>query len=213
MSLVRLWGRVSERVQIWIRNAVRIGLVIGLALFVMYIPGKSAFLLPVAIWLTAHKDLFPLIAPALLLFTFTIDRYIAYKLLKKETYRSWYLKTLIDPHLEEIETFFSEVPALYKSSHDTLKRCRRNSTDDYLALQTKLNASFQQKKQKLDYEFVTIVAYNNKTIAKNITDVFNRTEDIFTTNLDQLTDDFEKVNRDFALCKAQLYAILAQPLE
>jgi hypothetical protein len=168
----------------------------------------------IAGWLIEHKDLFPLIGPTLLLITFSIDRYFAYKIRKKETYRSWYIKTLIDPHLKEVEAFFSDLPDLYKESCKSLKKSKKSMMEeDSLALQTKLNESFQKKKEKIEYEFIIIVAYNNSKIADKITGVINDVEDIFTTNLDNTEDNYHYVNGQFAVCKARVYSILSQPLD
>lgn len=67
------------------------------------------------------KELLPLISPLIVILLFGIERYLSYKIRKKEREINWYYKAYIDPNLITINDFFNNIKSSYNSSYDNLK--------------------------------------------------------------------------------------------
>lgn len=160
------------------------------------------------------KDYTAIGSLVLIIATFTADRIIAYKIRKKETLRTWYYKSLIEPHLEIIEKFYSDVLLQFE---EAIKEIKINHSDIQIAKSSHI-AKFQDLKRNFEFEFVDLVQNNIEKLNKSLTDKLLELEDNVTKIFDLQTLPINVSNVFTAYLsshKAELYktlfAVLKEP--
>lgn len=162
---------------------------------------------------TPLKDLLPLLSVVVTIFLFATDRYISFRIRRREARRIWYLKVLIDPNIEKISSFFDDVGGAYERATVALKGAQGNV--DYLRLKSINAEKFIDLKRQLIAYLVQPLTVQYFDIAEKLTDFLNNLEDLYTTYLDEGLFSADDVNR-FKLaaysCKAELLDCLYSPL-
>jgi len=134
---------------------------------------------------TSFKDYFPLLGPFLILITFTIDRIYAYKIRKKEAYRSFYMKTIVEPSLEKIEDFFDTTLEIFSTGFTDLKKISK-TTPQYKKLHIKTNQKFQDKKRKFEFQVVIPAEATIEKLFGKLYPLINDLEDEFVIIIDSI---------------------------
>jgi hypothetical protein len=166
-------------------------------------------------WLKGNAYVFPLISPALLVLTFTIDRIIAGRIRQRDARRTWYIKAFIDPNLKEIRQFFAGINADYRSAIKTLKHSRKyNSLDDqeYILLKARQTEVISASIRKLDIELVSVILVTNPAVALRIQTILQEVSTYCTDGIDILDEDYDGVYQKLGHWQGQIMGVLAEPL-
>ncbi|MCW3110605.1 MAG: hypothetical protein JWQ09_5111 [Segetibacter sp.] len=159
------------------------------------------------------KDYVALIAPALLILTFTIDRVIASSYRKKEFLRTWFYKTLLEPNFEKIEEFYKESLTIFSKNYRKLKAAQ---PADVNKLKSKINAEFQDLKRTFEFEVLELVKWSIPSLNDSLLNSILDLEDEFVNKIEnfQSPNNLEQEFRSYLMLhKAQLYISLHEALK
>lgn len=131
------------------------------------------------------KDYFSLLGPALIIITFSIDRIIAYRIKKKEVYRNFYMKAIIEPSLEKIESFFDETLSIFTNGFTKLKALGKES-QDYKKHHIKINEKFQDEKRKFEFHVIFPAEATIENLFTKLSPLIIDLEDSFINNMDTI---------------------------
>lgn len=164
----------------------------------------------------SFKDYFPLISSAVVILLFIFDRFLGYKIRKKELNRNWYFKVLLEPKLESIDGFFVEVEKKIKSSIKDLKKIDfDNDKETYITSQLNHIDGFKEIKRKFELEVLKPILSRYTKINVELINLVNDIENDFTTEIDSLLiKDFDIIDFTKKLYenKAILLDVLYKPL-
>lgn len=162
---------------------------------------------------TSIKDWLPLVSVGVTLLLFTIDRIIAISIRRREVKRTWYLKVLIDPHINRISIFFDSVGDAYEKAATAIGGARGNT--DFLQIKAINFEKYTDLKRELEAYLIRPLEPQYFEVAEKLTEELNNLQDIFTSSLDN--EQFSKDNiTSFRIqvynIKAKLMDILYSPL-
>lgn len=103
----------------------------------------------------------PLIAPLIVITTFTIDRIIAFKVRKKESKRSWYLKAYFDNSIKKVDEFFENSEKLmedFLNEYMVLSKKSSSKRNELKKLEflANVNSTFTDLKRKFEINVLAI---------------------------------------------------------
>lgn len=164
-----------------------------------------------------EKILPTVISGTIAIFLFFIGRLLDTFLKSKEQKRNWYLKVIIDPNIEKLNTFFSSSLIQFKSTLEELKNKSNISHNDYLTLKTEEFGKFSSLKRDFEFEFVNLIGINYSEIEQEIICLINNLDDNYKTSLDNIDNNtYEEILKKFEKklykCKTDLIAMLYKPL-
>lgn len=137
------------------------------------------------------KELIPLISPLVVVALFVIDRFIGYKLRKKETDRTWYFKVLIEPGIAKITDFYKTTNLSYSTAAKNLETNKSIPHSDFIKLKSKEFFKFQDAKRELEAEIIQPIIARYQFIGNSLTLILQDLEDLYTNSLGD-----EKFNDD-----------------
>lgn len=160
------------------------------------------------------KELLPLISPLIVILLFGIERYLSYKIRKKEREINWYYKAYIDPNLITINDFFNNIKSSYSSSYDNLKtKQKEKNYNDFKSFEI---GKFQKDKRNFEVEIILPIISSYPKIGSNLTDIILEIEDLYTEYLDKITSDesyyFEFAN-NLSIIKSNFYKVLFSQIQ
>ncbi|MFV8379318.1 hypothetical protein [Flavobacterium sp. LB3R33] len=162
------------------------------------------------------KDFFPLISSGIVLLIFLYDRWLGSVIRRKELNRSWYFKVLLEPKLENIDTFFVEIEKQINISITELGSLDfDNDKSTYIKSQLKYIDKFKELKRKFELEVLKPILSRYTEINTELITVINEIENDFTFEIDNLLiKDFDLVDFTKTIFehKATLLDVLYKPL-
>ena len=84
-----------------------------------------------------------------LIITFTTDRIITSNVRKKEILRTWYYKSLVEPHLADIEKFYHETLMIFENAYSDI-----SSGNNSPIIKSMHISNFQDLKRKFEFEVI-----------------------------------------------------------
>ena len=136
---------------------------------------------------------------------------------KKEIDRSWYLNVLVNPNLERIEGFFSNVRELVVETVTELTKAKDGSINDYNQLKAIRTKLFKDELRKFEYDFIKLIQSNSTEISEKMMEWSRSFDDIVSNYVDTIVHS-DSINDDDVLkrlsaAKSEFYKILNEPLK
>lgn len=161
------------------------------------------------------KDYLPLISSSIVIILFIIDRFISSRIRKKEMERNFYYKVLLEPNLDLITSFFTEIEELYQNSSVKLSNLNEELFSEYLKelrLEVEL---FKNKRRKFEFHVVFPIQQRYPNGAEGLLSSLDDIQDFYITELDLMHFDSESIvlfNKELHLQKAKFLSNLYKPL-
>ena len=154
----------------------------------------------------------------ILILLFIIGRVIDSKLKGRETRNNWYMKVILEPSIQKLDDFYTDILKSINGSINTLSKAQAGnmSYNDYLALKAKEIGNFQAIKRKFEFSFIDIVKVNCPEIADELSDNVRSIEDTVTNHLDKQIMSivqYDLVEIEINKTKPQLLKLLYEPLK
>jgi len=156
---------------------------------------------------------FPLVGPVVIILTFTIDRVIAYNQRKKEQSRNWYYKVIIEPNIEVIEKYFSDVSSCFKSSLELILKCKAG---EEISIKAVANSNIKSINSEFELKFVFLVETTQDMLLDKLMPILREIDDEFVNHLDSYKSSNkveEAFERSIASQKSKFYQTLYLPLK
>jgi hypothetical protein len=165
---------------------------------------------------SVYLDILPtLISSLIIILVFVLERFYHAKFTKAEIYRTWYLRVIIEPNLNNIENFFSSVIANYNESFDIIRTNTTLPHDEFLILKATEITKFQNIKNSFEFSFTILIANTYPQVGREIDKIIMEIQDSFTANINEIEQGFdnrENYSRSIVTYKAALLQTLFSPL-
>jgi len=161
------------------------------------------------------KSYFPLLSPIVVILLFGIERFLSYKIRKREIERAWYYKVLIDPILPKIDGFFAKVPELYNNTCDELNKSKDLSHQEFRTIKSRGTGIFQDEKRRFHMDIVTPILHRYPNTGNGLQEMLINLEDKFTNNIDKelfSDDDKDEFSLWVSNVKASWINVLYNPI-
>lgn len=159
------------------------------------------------------KDIAPFIGPFLIILTFTLDRILSARTRRKEIFRSWYYKAILEPNLEKIEVFFKETYKKFENAVGLLK-----SKNDPVEVATSMAIcirEFQNERREFEFDFIDLAQTNIQELRNSLTLEIQEIDDMFVNSIDKYSSPND-INEVFRNClmfrRSRFYQILYSSL-
>jgi hypothetical protein len=155
-----------------------------------------------------EKVLPPVITSATVILLFVVGRLLDGKYRAREARRNWYLKVIIEPNIDKVNSFYQEVMLYVLASMDNLHQ-------QILELKSKEIGKFQTLKRTFEHEVIYLVKSNFPETSERLTELLRDFEDDITGLIDTeesiLTAD-KKIETVVFTSKHDLFKALYEPL-
>lgn len=162
------------------------------------------------------KDYLPLISPVVIVLLFGIERYLSYKIRKREVERTWYYKVLIDPSLNKINDFFNQAQSIYSDSCSLLLASNQLPHDKYISLKSTQIGEFQKVKRAFDTDVITPINNRYPKVGMELQNRLLDLEDKFSNSIDNelfSQDDIDTFFDTVSEVRANWLNILYKPIQ
>lgn len=161
-----------------------------------------------------QKEYFPLYGPLIVILTFSIDRFFASKIRKKEVLRNWFSKCIIEPNIQNIDEFYVSTLKIFNQSFDQLLKIPKDHVN-YVLILNRANAKFQVLKRSFENSTCSLLKSGSFSLTTAINSLILVLEDEYVQKLDSIISkndvrlEFERfLNENKAQFYQQLYLAL-----
>jgi hypothetical protein len=114
------------------------------------------------------KDLIPLGAPIVIVFIFIIERFLNFRSHRRELKRRWFSELIVNPNLQKVTEFFSELKKHSLKEHKKLKKLKEPDSgfNQHAIRKQQAYANLRIKSRLRNFEFECIQifeSYDHKT--------------------------------------------------
>ncbi|WP_432712710.1 hypothetical protein [Pedobacter sp.] len=172
---------------------------------------------PTEKWDFFLKSILPLLGPALVVFTFSMNYSKDRKNKRKEAKRAWYFKAYFEPNIKKVEVFFDESSVFMEKSIENFNsQYIHYSLDARVAVVAEVLGALASKKRRFLIEVVDMLKLAYKKEAGKIELILNDFEDSGTNVFDNIEqtidpDSFYKYLSEITEIKARLVKTLSKP--
>lgn len=173
-------------------------------------------LVPVSLLDIFEKVLPALITGSIVILVFVVGRVIDASAKARGLKRDWYLKVIIDPHLDRISNFYESIFEQVEKSQKVLVDSSSIPHIEYLTLVNAEIGLVQEIKRKFELEFILMVQSNYPRIAQELSDHLIELEDLITAHLassDVPLPSLEELQKSIVSFRTAIYRILYKPLK
>ncbi|MBM6656073.1 hypothetical protein H6B28_12395 [Bacteroides mediterraneensis] len=138
---------------------------------------------------------------------FIRQNYINNRDRKKETKKSWYMSVIIQPNLNNIDTFYNQIHQRINNNINSLKRIN----DGRFIPRQKARANRALRDLRNDFldNFVTIIQSYDKSLATNINRIINDLQDLCSNQIDNYSNaDISQIKKRIYENRASLISLL-----
>ena len=157
-----------------------------------------------------------IISGSIIILLFIVGRVLDRFIKSREIRRNWYQKVIIDPNIQKLNAFYSELLSQSKISINNLVAIQSTSVfNDYIAAKATEMNKIKDIKRSFEYEFVYLVQTNFPEIAEELAEHIRNIEDTITGCLDKTAlnaNHYFELEKDINSKKHCIYSILYQPL-
>ena len=143
--------------------------------------------------------------------TFITERFITYFREKRSTKYSWFLKIIVEPHLEEIQEFYLETDKeLREACKDLVDKNDTLNDTDYLVLARSYCDNFKDRRINFFNNFVSMISAFDPEISTKVDTIINKLDDDYVTAIDYVNENAnpEGLRKEILNNKALLYQTL-----
>lgn len=162
------------------------------------------------------KILPTIISTIIVITIFIIGRILDGEIKSKEIRRNWYQNIIINPNINKLELFYTDILNAINNSTDILIQSKsRISFEEYLSLKSTEIGKFQSIKRNFEFEFIFLVQTNFPEIAEELSEHIRKIEDKVTIYIDDENISIDKqdnFNSEIKVLKNEIFGILYKPL-
>jgi len=156
------------------------------------------------------ENIVKIIGIGIAILTFITERVITYLREKRTTKYNWFLKVIVEPHLDLINEFYKTTDRELKNACEDLKSQESLNDLDYIVLKRSYCDTFKDRRKEFFNNFVSMVSAFDKGISTKVDTIINRLDDNYVTAIDFVNEDAdsEGLLKEILNNKAALYQTL-----
>lgn len=159
------------------------------------------------------KDYFPLISSSIVIILFIIERFLSYRIRRKERETNWYYKVFIDPNIEKINSFFDDTKQIYVESSKKIKS--NLALSNILDYKSHEMGKFQTLKRDFENDILLPIISSYQEIGNSLTEELLNLEDVYTECMDKIHGDEtyqSEFSKKLSEKKAHFFKMLFKPI-